>query len=153
MSAILVLISTKNTTCSQCFKLCTGKAATSIIILQTSLTNTVYTLPGHHCIDPFLRRCQACRPNETFQNSKRVEWQWNKRIEYKVIRLSIHSFTRTAQSFARTVHSFAHTAHSFACSVMLASLLHSAALIHSPAHSWTVGQNQVVLRHLIIHIP
>ena len=70
---------------------------------------------------------------------------------HRVIRSSIHSFTRTAQSFARTVHSFAHTAHSFACSVMLASLLHSAALIHSPAHSWTVGQNQVVLRHLIIH--
>ena len=35
--------------------------------------HTVFLLLGHHCIDPFLRRCQACRPNETFQNSKRVE--------------------------------------------------------------------------------
>ena len=52
-----------------------------------------------------------------------VEWLWNRRVEYWVIRSSVCSFARTA--------------HSFAWSALLASLARSAALIHLFARSFT----------------
>ena len=49
-----------------------------------------------------------------------------------------------------SVHLFTHKAHSFACSAVLASLMHSAALTHSQAcgklNHWMLG-NQTIMNH------